>query len=250
MIITINGKYIIGAPKYLKNQMICNMHANLSHIPNIKLLLPPLLIIEYELLHFNDVMPNLVSPFSNLHLLLIAIEYKSSADVHISQENVSEHYRKIKYEMMDRTRGYRMSTEEAFLHEMYRTLDYNIAKSINTLSLCCDGCSCVNKLEFNDNILEIWYNLDIRHDLVYKFMSDTDFQKCYNVVDTIDNEISSIISKLYNTGDKIIIMILGIADVNSLISSLHKDIIGVLVYHLIHNVNDVWMNNKMGYSYM
>lgn len=248
MIVTIRGKYIVGRPKYLKTQTVCNMHANLNHLPMIELLLPPLLMAKYELLHFDDVKPDLMTRFRKLYLISIAIAVKSKTDVYISQDDVAELYHKMRCETMCRICGYEKFVEEHFMYEMEKTLDHNIIKHIDMLSLYCDGCSCVNKLEFTEANLKMLYTLYVRHDLVYKFISNTNFQKCHNVVDTIDNEIKSIVFKLANTCDKIVVMILGITDINSSISSLHNDIIGVLVHHMIHNVKDVCMINKMHYT--
>ena len=248
MIITINGKYIVGTPKYLKTKIVCSTHADFSHISMIKQLLPPLIITKYELLHFNDVTLVFIERFSKLHLITIAIEYKLGTEMHLSQDDVTTLYHKFKNETICRICKYENYTEEQFVHEMYRTLDYNIAQSLDTLRLFCDGCSCVNVLKFNGKILKKWYYLHIRHDLVYKFISNFDFCECHDVVKTIDSEIGSIRSKLTDTRNKIIVMIMGITDINSLISSLHNDIIGVLVCHLIHNVNDMFMINHIKYT--
>lgn len=242
MLITINEKHVVGAPNYLKNRIVCNMHTLLNDMITIKQLLPPLLIYEYELLHFDDVETEFETRFRKLHLILIVIEYKSGIDVHISQNDVVDLYCKMKNETMYRLSRY---VEEHFMCEMHKTLNNNISKSIDTLSLLCEGCSCINILEFDDMILKERFNLCIRHDLVYKFISNINFQEYHNVVETIDDGINDIKTKLMNTRNKFIVIMFGMTDIYSLISSLSKDIINELVYHLIHNINDKWVMREI-----
>lgn len=211
------------------------MHANLDCMSNIKLLLPPVLIAEYERLRFDIIESNLVTRFIHSCLLSIVIGYKSGTNIHVLQDDVTTLYCKIKRQTI---------VEGQCMYKMCDALDLHIFKSTETLRLYCDGCSCINKLEFNDTILKKLYRLHIRYDLVYKCISNIDFQKCHNVVDTIDNEINSVKLKLTNTCDKIVVMILGITDINSLITSLCNDVIGIFVYHLVYNIDDEWMTSK------
>ena len=96
MIVTIEGKYIIGTPEYLKTKTVCSMHANLSQISAVELLIPKSLIAKYNLLRFDNFEPEIESRFRNLFLITIAIEYKKGPclaslgiEIHISQNDVS-----------------------------------------------------------------------------------------------------------------------------------------------------------------
>lgn len=248
MITTIIGKYIVGAPTCIKNQIVCNMHMLLDDMSIIKSLLSPSLINKYNLLHFDDIAPEFESSFKKLHLILIVIEHKSGTEIHISQGDVLDLYYKVKLVTMCGLDYYQKRIGAYFVCEMHRTLNNNITKSFDKLKLLCDGCSCVNILEFNDTILKEEFKLHVRHDLAYKFISNIDFQICYDVIDTIKIGINDIKNELTNTCNKFVIIILSMTDVNSSISLLHKDIIGALVYHLIHNINDEWMMHKIRYA--
>ena len=128
---------------------------------------------------------------------------------------------------------------------MVIVLEFHINKSINVLRLYCDECSCVNVLEFNDVILKKYFYLCTRYDLAYKMLSNINLQKSNNVINTIKLEIGSISLELRNMGKKFMMMMLGIIDVNSLISSLNYDVINEFVHHFIHNIDDNWMKNNI-----
>lgn len=243
MIITISGKYIVDEPLYLKHRMMCTTHTNLNHgnPSSITKLLPLQLLDKYNSLNFEClkyVIPAVVNKLKILYLITLTTKYLSKRSYDVTQDSIIALYDSIKNATFHRVR---VSIDLSWLHEINKTILINITKTMNSLKLLCDGCSCINILEFNDNNLKDMFHLCERYDLACEVISNIKYQECYNVVTSIYDEIICLKSKLRNTSDKFIVMILGMSDVKSFVSLLCYDILMILICHTIYNVQDGWL---------
>lgn len=246
MIITVICKYIVREVPYLKHRIVCDMHKNMNSETIIANLLPPHLFNECDSLCFEYVVPALVSQFKKLFMMVILIKYLSKLSYSVTQHDAKLLYFEIENETLMRccySRGKNIGYH--FSSEMCVTLTKHVVTITNALKLYCDPCSCVNTLEFNCNILCRHFKLHERHDLAYEIISNIKFQHCFDVCVTINDEMDNLKLKLSNTGDKMITILLGRHDINSLTSLLCHDIITLIVYNFIHNVQDKWIKMKI-----
>lgn len=245
MIITVVNKYIVNDVPYLKYRTICNMHKNMDSESIITKLLPPQLYDDRDSLCFEHMIPVLISQFKKLFLMLTLIKYLSKQSYFITQQYANQLYSEIENETIARSCSDKQFACSNFVLEMHVTFIKRVVAATNILKLYCDSCLCVNILEFDCDILCRHFKLYERHDLAYKVISNIKFQCCHDVCATINNEIDNLKIKLMNTSDKIVMMLLGKSDMNSLTSLLCYDIIMLIINHLIHNVQDKWMKHVM-----
>lgn len=251
MMITVVGKYIIDKPSYLKSRVMCSMHKklNLQKPSTFVNLLPPQILTKYVSLNFwcsDDITLKLAMDLKELYLIIVTSKYISNEKLEITQNDITELYNNIKNETLSRAHIYKyiehdMYVRDQLIKEIHNTFLDNIIKAKNSFKLCCNGCSCVNKLMFDDAILRKCFSLDMRYDLAYEVLSNIKFQDCDDVANTIAEELDKLRTKLIDTSNKIITMILGMNDINSLTAMLCRDIIMLLIHHFIYDIRDIWI---------
>lgn len=250
MIVTVTNKYMASDTPYLKRRTLCNVHKKYARSSSIiTKLLPSYLKNVCDSLCFNMIEPRLISRFKKLFLMIMLNKYLSNEPHSVTQQDVQMLYSNIKDETSSRCQIHDDDDDTEFNYYfvsiMCTVLSNNIVDENNKLKLHFDSCKCVNVLKFDGSMLNDCFDLYERYDLAYKIISNIKFQDHHDACATIVDEIDKLKLKLMNTSYKIVIMMLGRFDIDSLTSLLCYDIITVIIHHLIHNVHDKWIHDMI-----
>lgn len=228
MEITLIGKYILGKPIYVKLGRVCQMHLDLDRDieGSVKAYLHPNLITKYNRLPVEK--SEIKKKIKVLHMIQTTIKYlldnENLEKLSITQYDIDKLFLNTKDGVMCRICGYERLTDETIDYEILKTVNRHINEDFENFKMLCNGCSCINILNFNDDVFKK-YSVSARSDLAKQAILSIDFQKYKNINRIISETLNELKSKLEDTKKKIIILLLGLHDSDSIANQLNRDII-------------------------